>query len=320
VNTSDNRSTLDSTLIGIRHRNNMSNILLYDQSLFYNFDLTTTSKHKSFSFSPNSVYDYSPTSITGSVITQNAYLPGQLVRNFSIPSYLTNLNSIIKDLFFFLYPSFYTSLLTANLSLSYLKSTLLSSLFIPTLVIQQPTILLKNNKQTSLDYGQGIVYNSSSSSYGNYNDLLTSSFADNSTSWRFNRFSYPLISYDYKSGNYLSIWDQLYSSLSLSFIEVARGIRKAPWFFSDQYTDLLKSNYLNFLSKFTTQLNLKLADVDNWNSVNITPLNSFLSIFFSFTKNDTFLNLRWVSVNSLDQKLYTMFNSSSIQQRILSNW
>jgi hypothetical protein len=51
--------------------------------------------------------------------------------------------------------------------------------------------------------------------------------------------------------------------LTLSFIEVARGIRKAPWFFSDQYTDHLKTNYSSFLSKFTNQLNLKLADVDN---------------------------------------------------------
>jgi len=48
-----------------------------------------------------------------------------------------------------------------------------------------------------------------------------------------------------------------------SFIEVARGIRKAPWFYSDQFVDLLKSNYKNFNVKFTTQLNLKLADVDN---------------------------------------------------------
>jgi hypothetical protein len=51
--------------------------------------------------------------------------------------------------------------------------------------------------------------------------------------------------------------------LSLAFIEQARGIRKAPWFFSDQYVDLLKNNYNTFLSKFTTQLNLKLADIDS---------------------------------------------------------
>jgi hypothetical protein len=145
-------------------------------------------------------------------------------------------------------------------------------------------------------------------------------FSDISSSWRFNKFSYPLISYDYKSGNYLTIWDQLYPALTLSFIEVARGIRKAPWYFSDQYNDLFKASYSLFLSKFTTQLNLKLADIDSWGSVHINPVNSFLSIFFNFIKNDSYVNLRWVSINALDQKLYSMFNSSSMQQRILSNW
>lgn len=48
-----------------------------------------------------------------------------------------------------------------------------------------------------------------------------------------------------------------------SYIEVARGIRKAPWFLSDQFTELLKNNQSNFVKKFTTQTNLKLADVDN---------------------------------------------------------
>jgi hypothetical protein len=53
-------------------------------------------------------------------------------------------------------------------------------------------------------------------------------FSDSTTYGRFIRFSNPLISYDYKCGNYLGIWEQLYPSLMLSYIEVARGIRKAP--------------------------------------------------------------------------------------------
>jgi hypothetical protein len=48
-----------------------------------------------------------------------------------------------------------------------------------------------------------------------------------------------------------------------SYIEVARGIRKAPWFYSDQFNELLLNNHQNFIKKFTTQTNLKLADVDN---------------------------------------------------------
>ena len=48
-----------------------------------------------------------------------------------------------------------------------------------------------------------------------------------------------------------------------SFSEVARGIRKAPWFYSDQFADLLKNNYKNFNMKFTTKSQLKLAEVEN---------------------------------------------------------
>jgi hypothetical protein len=318
VNTSDNRLAMDSTLIGIRHRNNMSNILLYDQSLFYNFDLTNTSKYKSFFIGPIESHSYS----SSNFITNKFYKITQILFQYiglSTPN--LSLNQVVKDLLFFLYSPIFNSLFTILSSLSYFKYTIITTLFIPSL----PSYLFRINN--SPDYINTFEVENIDKNYisttQNYNDFMSSTrftFADNSSTWRFNRYTYPLISYDYKSGNYLSIWDQLYPMLTLSFIEVARGIRKAPWFFSDQYTDHLKTNYSSFLSKFTNQLNLKLADVDNWNSVYVSPLNSFLSIFFNFTKNDTFVNLRWVSINTLDQKLYTMFNSSSIQQRILANW
>jgi len=48
-----------------------------------------------------------------------------------------------------------------------------------------------------------------------------------------------------------------------SFIEIARGIKKAPWFASDQYSELLLSNYKSYFSRFTDQINLKLGDVDS---------------------------------------------------------
>jgi hypothetical protein len=53
-------------------------------------------------------------------------------------------------------------------------------------------------------------------------------FLESENLFRFSRFTNPVISYDYKCGNYIGIWDKLYPSLMTSFIEVARGIRKAP--------------------------------------------------------------------------------------------
>lgn len=54
------------------------------------------------------------------------------------------------------------------------------------------------------------------------------SLLETSSNFRFIRFNNPLISYDYKCGHYLGIWDQLYPNLITSYLEVGRGIRKAP--------------------------------------------------------------------------------------------
>jgi hypothetical protein len=58
VNTTDSHVATESTLINMRHKNNMSNILTYDQSLLYNFDITTTSKFKNFFYTPGKIYSY----------------------------------------------------------------------------------------------------------------------------------------------------------------------------------------------------------------------------------------------------------------------
>jgi hypothetical protein len=67
------------------------------------------------------------------------------------------------------------------------------------------------------------------SSSNQSSDIQTKySFLEHESLSRFSRFSNPTISYDFKCGNYIGIWDKLYPSLMTSFIEVARGIRKAP--------------------------------------------------------------------------------------------
>jgi len=74
-----------------------------------------------------------------------------------------------------------------------------------------------------------------------------------------------------------------------SFIEVARGMRKAPWFASEQYSDLLSANYKNFFSKFTNKINLKLQDSENWYSSHIAPVDNFFNFYYL---NSTNLNLK----------------------------
>jgi hypothetical protein len=186
---------------------------------------------------------------------------------------------------------------------------------------------------TNLNVTENINFIQEHNSWEKVNKVLFSSENINSTkdnqevqmseltnNIRFTRFNNPLISYDYKCGNYIGSWEQLYPALMTSYIEVARNIRKAPWFFSDQFTELLKNNFNNFNVKFTTQMNLKLADVDNWYSSHVNPTDNYTNLFYLLKKNEGFVNVRWVALNSLDQKFYKMFDSSSTQQRILANW
>lgn len=146
------------------------------------------------------------------------------------------------------------------------------------------------------------------------------SFSETSTNQRYTRFNNSLINYDYKTGNYIGNWDKQYPFLITSLIEVARGIRKPSWFFSEQYLELLKKNYDSFTVNFAGKTNLKLASVDNWYSLHITPLDNLISFYYLLDKNQYIINLRWVSFISVSQKYHKMFLSSSTQQRILGNW
>jgi hypothetical protein len=143
---------------------------------------------------------------------------------------------------------------------------------------------------------------------------------EQSNSQRFTRFSHSLINYDYKTGNYIGNWDKQYPYLINSFIEVARGIRKPVWFFSEDYTELLKNNIEKFNITFTSQFNLKLSNVEDWYHSHVTPFDNVLNYFFILDKNPGFSNIRYTAFLSLDQKYQKMFLSSTTQQRILANW
>jgi hypothetical protein len=100
VNTSDSHKTMESTMIGMRHKNNMSDILLYDQSLFYNFDLTNTSKQKTFLLTPGKVYTYSPLNFN-----MSQYIP-QSNTSFNFVNVYKTLISALRDgLYFFYLPT-----------------------------------------------------------------------------------------------------------------------------------------------------------------------------------------------------------------------
>jgi len=255
VNSADHRDILSSSMIGLRFKNN--NTLNLDQDTLSFFKLGTNNSNKLRTINyENSYLDF---------LSVNSYLNGVKM----LPVSLSSLNSLFvySALVFFTNISniFYFAPVISTLSL--IKTTL------PTSVLSilklnlgftfniDSALSTRGGMSTTTDFSdKSINYHSSNV----YNDIESKySFLEQESLVRFSRFTNPIISYDYKCGNYIGIWDKLYPSLMTSFIEVARGIRKAPWYASDQYVDLLSLNYKNFYSKFTSKINLKLQDVDN---------------------------------------------------------
>jgi hypothetical protein len=102
VNTTDSHVATESTLINMRHKNNMSNILTYDQSLLYNFDITTTSKFKNFFYTPGKIYSYTwPLGLKNySSKLNTTNLP--IINSFYVFFLKNNLPLFLKDLVNFL--------------------------------------------------------------------------------------------------------------------------------------------------------------------------------------------------------------------------
>jgi heme/copper-type cytochrome/quinol oxidase subunit 1 len=312
VNSNDHRDLLDKSIVGLRFKQHNNIGITPDMISFYNYGTTTSPKSKSSLFSSlysNEVSNFSSLTLPSisaisdklNCLTDTANNVALMLREASTSLFSLNFASFVS---FFSDMRQLTKDLASSLSLGEVYTLSYST---------------KNNPTTSLTRNESVAFTSE-----NLNDSLNSdssnNFSELSNSFRFTRFNNPLISYDYKCGNYLGVWDQLYPSLMTSFIEVARGIRKAPWYFSDQFTDLLKTNYKNFNLKFTTQSQLKLAEAENWYSSHVAPTDNFFNVFYLLKTNEGFINLRWTALNAFDQKFYKMFDSSSTQQRILANW
>jgi len=180
VNTSDNHKAMDSTLIGMRHKNNMSNILLYDQSLFYNFDLTTTSKYKNFTLTPSSVYTYSTTNL-GFSNKAVSYTGFSVV---SISNLCTMFTNLLKDFVYFTYIPSITPLLSVMASFSHLKSVMVTTLYLPTPTTNSAYSLRVAGNTQNLHSQPELnnYYVSSTLGYTGFSNLVPSSFADNSSS------------------------------------------------------------------------------------------------------------------------------------------
>ena len=330
INSNDHRDLLNTTMIGLRYKTGGLSSIEPDMPLFFNLGTTNTVKTKQTELNPYVNILMNPSAETSNPLTsltsQYALLEESL--QGTVNSYTRSLLSNGKI-------NFNLNLRFNTLSVSSLFEKLQAETFILTninfnnllqfFLITNPLNLNNSASVCSLNLNNtttnaGVEFSSELSHPIDDITQTTARATEYTNMFRELRFFNPLLSYDYKSGNYLGIWESLYPSLFLSYIEVTRGVKKSSWFFSDQYSDLLKTSYKNFFSKFTYQSNLKLADVDAWYSSHVAPIDNFYNLYWTLDFKNNLLNSRWLSVNSLDQKFYHMFGSSSTQQRILGNW
>ena len=313
VNSNDHHELLNNTMLGLRYKTNGLNSIDQNMSLFFNHGTTNSPKIKYLS--------YVPISDNNSLFIRFFYLTQSFINFELLTTYLNNLLSFFKNITLLVSRDTLTSILNSTLILNSFLNFKISYLFNIFYLPNFKNITQNNNMvQASESVNTTVSFKSDLTSTLNSNTENSFKGTEFTNSFRYLRFFNPIISYDYKSGNYLGIWESLYPTLMLSYIEVARGVRKAPWFLSDQYSDLLQNLYKNFNSKFTTKSSLKLADVDHWYSSHVNPSDNFYNLYWLLNSESNTINTRWLSVNSLDQKFYRMFDSSSTQQRILGNW
>lgn len=212
VNSNDHRDLFDKSIIGLRFKNNNQLNINHDMSLFYNFGTTTSSKSKLNLFDnnyklanneTNSILAYvsnifvsfinflsSPTLTTTSSVNTTVY-------SLNIMSNLVNL---VTSTVYSLFNVHLASLASLTNVSKCLKDFLSMNFALSSTFVNGASVATNGNaKSTSTLFSSENMTNSSVES------TFTSSMSELSTGLRFTRFNNPLISYDYKCGNYLGI-------------------------------------------------------------------------------------------------------------------
>ena len=144
---------------------------------------------------------------------------------------------------------------------------------------------------------------------------------ETSNTSRYLRFYNPVFKYDFKSGDYFpKIYKEMYTYLFMSRADALGSLRNAPWFLSSKYVEYFDKNFSNYVENINNVLKFNNFTIHKWEEKRFTHPDAFYN-FFDFLSNESeYFNKKWISLNSLDQKFYRMFNTSSMQQRIYSNW
>lgn len=248
-NSHDHRELLGKSMIGLRYTMNNTLNINHDLLSFYQFGTSIEPQTAVASF-----INFYTTGVRTNT-SSSAFISGGYLLLTTATSPLSLCTQLVNNLFFtyklFLLESFkfLGSPQTYDIGYyiyTYLYSHLSLNIFYIFTTISNPfslnfkaifnifSINYAPTSFTSSDHTQtapSVLYQTNSSTADHISNSIGSAmyqYSEHSLlgSGRITRYSLPLVSYDYKCGNYLGIWEKLYPHLAVSFIEVARGIRK----------------------------------------------------------------------------------------------
>lgn len=222
VNSHDHKELLTSTMIGVKYKlNNTTNGSL-DTTLFYNLGIFNEN------MSRTGYYLNTVDSTTRAYLMPTDFFILSFLRNSLDLSYFLRTLTCCFINFFSLLPTpstvfsslqfFSADLLSGSLFKIVYNVIAVNSASLSIFISQLTSPVFPLNEEPSL-----LFFSKNLSTKDSINNF---SFTEHSSSQRSTRFSNALIGYDYKTGHYLGSSEALYPQLVLSFIEVARGIRK----------------------------------------------------------------------------------------------
>lgn len=218
VNSNDHHTLLNDSMIGVRFKLNNTQNIEPDIFTFYNFGTTDVTKFKAstlFStYNINFMEDYLTSYFMG--VNFMAYTPSTLLS--SLQEYLFNfklsdLVSVSNTTYLVAHNhnvfTFVHAMLTSVLNLSIYSLTSITGIFtnLTTIANLNMNLNLSNTLEINYQMHNSLTNNITfkADSISNTGTESETKFADSTNYGRFLRFSNPLISYDYKCGNYLGI-------------------------------------------------------------------------------------------------------------------
>jgi hypothetical protein len=207
INITDHRNLMETSMIGLRFKYNTNDAIRPEQSLFYNFGTTNTSKQKNYTL-VNYVYTGGNGYETHAMGTIGGRVMSALINNpASTPLNTPILKSYAlwtNEIFNFIMTTSLYSCIASVTSISHIKSFFNQNLNVYLPINLTGSVNLTTNN-TSVLSKKNYLFSTGNINSSGYDDHSALKATETTSMVRFNKHSNALVGYDYKSGHYLGI-------------------------------------------------------------------------------------------------------------------